>query len=157
MKRTLAAAFLIAFAIWPAIQFTLTQTHGVDPWKLFAWGMYTVPGPKPLARVVGLLEDGSTEKIAVASYSDAERRVLEAHLMRRATLGAFVDEAPLAKTLLARNPRWKGVVIVVADPDLDRRTAIFTPRFQANAYDRAGEAIDVPAWSEDQLADLFAS
>ena len=157
MKRTLAAAVLVAFAIWPAVQFTLTQTHGVDPWKLFAWGMYTVPGPKPLARIVGVLEDGSTEKIPVASYSDAERLALEEHLMRRAVLGALVDEAPLAKAMLEGNPSWKGVVIVVADPELDRRSAIFTPRFHANGYGPAGETIAVPAWTEAQLVDLFAS
>jgi len=157
MKRSFAAACLVAFALWPAVQFGLTQKYGVDPWKLFAWGMYTVPGPKPLARIVGIRPDGGTQKIAVVNYSEAERRLLERYLMRRSALGLLADEAPLAHALLELHPQWQGVVIVVADPELDRRTAIFTPRFHLHGHARAGGAVEPPAWSEDEIADLFAS
>lgn len=158
MKQRLARLFLVAFALWPAVQFTLTQTHGVDPWKLFAWGMYTVPGPKPMARIVGVREDGSLEKIPVAQYSEREASLLRDFLRERASLGRFADETPLAEGMLALRPAWRGLVVVIADPELDRRTAIFTPRFEQYPHARGDtDAGEPPVFDEASLADLFAS
>ena len=39
MKRTLVVAFLVAFALWPAVQIGLTHRYGADPWRLFAWDL----------------------------------------------------------------------------------------------------------------------
>ena len=44
LKRRLTAFFILAFALWPAVHYGLVLRFDVDPWKLFGWAMYSVPG-----------------------------------------------------------------------------------------------------------------
>ena len=56
--RWIIAIILIAFAIWPWIQYGLVRAYGVDPWKLMGFAMYCIPGPMKTVRVYEVSADG---------------------------------------------------------------------------------------------------
>ena len=60
MKRRLVIAFLIGFALWPAVHRGLVAAYDVNPWKLAGWAMYARPHFP--SRVALYLVEGETER-----------------------------------------------------------------------------------------------
>lgn len=123
MKRKLVAAFLLAFAAWPLAQHALVRSHGVDPWRLFAWGMYSVPGPMRTVRVVVLDTERPPRLLSVQHYTAQEEDIVARFRTRRQALGSLFSAEGPARELLALHPDWDGVALPVLSLSLDRESA----------------------------------
>lgn len=120
VKQSVAATALAALFVWPAIHFTLTQTAGVDPWKLCGWAMYARPRR---AQQLALMElrDGATAPIR--EISDAAREELRRVSASRAALGALQSMESFGRLLLDERPDADGVRVVVRTIAFDCATA----------------------------------
>ena len=123
VKRRLVIAFLVAFALWPAVQIVLVRSHGADPWRLFAWGMYSVPGSMRTPRIVVLHEARPPRVISTRLYSEAENEIMTVYRVRRQALGDLASADATAEALLALHPDWQGVALPVLTLSLDAETA----------------------------------
>lgn len=135
MKRRLVIAFLIAFAVWPAVHRVLVATWDVNPWKLAGWAMYARPHfPSRLA--VYLLEDG--EQRPVPGLDDWEQVLAADYLDRRYSVGRLASPRALAEHLLARNGAADGVVVEVRTPFFDLPSATIRQRVERETFRRPG-------------------
>jgi hypothetical protein len=123
VKRKLVIAFLIAFAVWPLLQHALVRSHGVDPWRLFAWGMYSAPGSMRTVRVVVLDAQRPPRVLLTRNYSQAEQAIVTRYRTRRQALGTLASADAPAAELLALHPDWEGVALPVLSLNLDPTTA----------------------------------
>ncbi len=123
MKRTLVLAFLVAFALWPAVQIGLVQRYGTDPWRLFAWGMYSVPGSMRTPRIVVLHPERPPRVLPTRLYSEAEDEIMMIYRVRRQALGELAAADATAEALFALHPDWQGVALPVLTLSLDPESA----------------------------------
>ena len=146
MKRRGFGAFLVAFAVWPLIQHVLVRTHDVDPWRLFGWAMYCVPGPMKTARVVQVSRDGSYRALDYRDYDTEDRSAVDVFRIRRQSLGWLASGEGLAQQMLERHPDWEGVALPVLTLFLDRQTALTDYRIDQGTWWRDGsrEPFEVP-------------
>jgi len=79
VKRRLVGLFLVAFALWPLLHFAATTRYGVDPWKLFGWAMYCVPGPLKTLRVVAILEENELRRLDYRAYAATDQRLVDTY------------------------------------------------------------------------------
>ena len=91
MKRKLVVAFLVCFALSPLLQHALVRSHGVDPWRLFAWGMVSVPGSMRTVRVVVLDSERPPRVLETRNYTSAEEAIVTLYRTRRQALGSPVS------------------------------------------------------------------
>ncbi len=145
-KRRLVGLSLVLFAIWPIFHYALTRTYGTDPWKLFGWAMYCVPGPMKTVRVVLVDPGGGRRRLDLRRYSEDEQRLVDRFRERRAALGRLASPEPLAAGMLELHPDAAGVVVAVAVFELDLRTALLSTRFDYSTHWRDGrdEPLDIP-------------
>jgi hypothetical protein len=145
-KRRLVGLFLVAFALWPAVQHGLVRVYDVDPWRLFGWAMYTVPGPMKTLRVVEISRDGRFAALDFRRYDEADRAAVERFRIRRQSLGRLAGGDALARELLERHPDWEGVALPVLTLSLDRQSARTRHRVEQSHWWRDGgdEPFDVP-------------
>ena len=123
MKRRVVGVFLIAFALWPLIHRGLVWSYDVDPWKLFGFAMYSVPGPMKTVRVFQMSQAGRGRMLDFERYAPAEQRVVDRFRQRRRALGRLASMEPLGQSMLELHPDWEGAMIAVVTLALDRETA----------------------------------
>lgn len=128
MKRRIVAVGLVVLGLWPLVQYGLTQRYGVDPWKLFGFAMYSVPGPMKTVRLVQIDSDGSYRMLDYRRYPAGLGPAVDAFRERRRALGALAGSEALAESVLEAFPKWEGAVVVVLSLELDRNTALMQPR-----------------------------
>lgn len=145
MKRRVVAAFLIAFALWPAVQIGLVQRYGADPWRLFAWGMYSVPGAMRTVRIVVLHPERPPRILSTRLYTEDEDAIMQSFRHRRQALGALARPAAVADDLLALHPEWHGVALPVLSISLDRASARTVGEIAQFTHWRAGAGPDYEA------------
>ena len=130
MKRRLVCAFLVAFAIWPALQHALVRVYGIDPWRLCAWGMYSSPGPMKTIRVVALRDEAGPEILDREAYPPEVERLVTIYRWRKQALGDLASADSLAQALLAMHTDWDGValpmVTLALDPESARTHVVLT-------------------------------
>ena len=134
-KRAIVHAWLIAFAVWPAVHLGLVQAWDVNPWKLMGWGMYSAPQIPADVRISGLAPDGSSVTLTVELTEELDvdqYRFLRARL----GLGSFARPARLARAVLERDRSLAGVTIDVDQPKLNRRTGLIELRTSRYTYRR---------------------
>lgn len=122
-KRRIVSVGLVLFAAWPLVQHALTVHHGVDPWRLFGWAMYCVPGPMKTVRIVEVARDGRFQVLPRSDYGADVQRAVDAFRLRRQGLGTLASGDALAALVLERHPDWQGVALPVLTVYLDRKTA----------------------------------
>ena len=122
LKRRVVGAAVVAFALWPAVQYGLTQSHFLNPWRLYGWAMYSSPN-LPASVLLVESRDGRAVRIDAAQVSDgvlADARRLE---RRYGALGRFVDPEPFARTVLDEHPDMEGVMVVFMRRFLSRESS----------------------------------
>jgi hypothetical protein len=117
VKRTVIVALLALLALWPIAQRILVETHAVDPWELWGWGMYTRPRLDGDVRAFGVPGGRALERSEELKRFELARR----HLGRLASPRAAAEE------LLARHPELEAVRLLATqlalDPETDRIVA----------------------------------
>ena len=123
MKRRILSVGLVLFALWPLAQHALVRTQGVDPWRLFGWAMYCVPGPMKTVRVVEVSRDGRFQVLDPERYDAAGQHAVDVFRIRRQGLGHLETGDDLAAHMLERHPEWEGVALPVLTLSLERSSA----------------------------------
>ena len=113
MKRRVVGVFLIAFALWPLIHRDLVRRYDVDPWKLFGFAMYSVPGPMKTVRVFPMSQAGRGQMLDFERYAPAEQRSVDRFRQRRRALGRLASMEPLGQRMLELHPDWEGATVAV--------------------------------------------
>jgi hypothetical protein len=155
MKRRAMAVFLVAFAIWPWIQFTLTRQYDVDPWKLMGFAMYCVPGSMKTIQVYEVSHDGRFRLLDFSAYGEHEQWSVDRFRERRRALGRLASSDHLGGAMLALHPDFEGVLIRVASLHMDRASARLVRSAEDRTYWRDGseEPFVLPG-SEDGTVEL---
>ena len=143
MKRRLLGGFLVLFALWPLVQHALVRSQDVDPWRLFGWAMYCVPGSMKTVRVVEVSRAGRFAVLDVGGYDDELQPVVDSFRIRRQSLGQLASGDALARFVLERHPDWEGVALPVLTVSLDPETAL-------TRHD-----VDQATWWRDGSRDVF--
>lgn len=138
-KRELVALFVVIFAVWPLIQFGAVLQYGVDPWKLFGFGMYSVPGPQKGVQIAGQSADGTLTPINPQTFSDRERVAKLEFFEGRRALGKLQSPSEWAQVMLAERPEFEAAVLAIVELKLDRRSARLVMTSEALRVDRQGE------------------
>ncbi len=138
MKRRVLKGVLVALALWPAAQFALTQAWAVNPWKLFGFAMYSVPGPRVELELIGVLPDGRGMRIDRRAYSPREHRLASRFLSYRSELGFLARGDELADGVLALRPEFESVVVHTRRYWIDPETALVTSRDEHIRHGRDG-------------------
>lgn len=119
MKRRIVIAFLLLFAVWPAVHRSLVAGWDVNPWKLAGWAMYARPHFPPELRLYVLRGGGERP---IARLTPWEQTLADELVERRYTLGELASSDDLARALLERT-RGEGVAIELRTRFLDPDTA----------------------------------
>lgn len=117
-RRWLAGIAAVAL-VWPGLHAALTRTAGSDPWELFGFAMYTVPHPRVQVELK-VTVDGRLRPLRAAGTL---RKEIDDYARRKATLGRMVSDEDFARRLLARNPGWQALTVVLHRWRLDRDSA----------------------------------
>ncbi|MDJ0847690.1 MAG: hypothetical protein QNK04_04815 [Myxococcota bacterium] len=151
-KRRLVSAFLVLFASWPGVHYALVRAYDVDPWKLFGWAMYCVPGPMKTVRVILVDPSGGRRRLDIRRYTEDEQRVVDRFRERRRSLGRLASPEPLAAGMLELHPSAAGAIVAVLTFELDRRTARLYSRYSYTTHWRDGrdEALEIPEITLDR-------
>ena len=106
-KRRFAGVALLAFAVWPLVQYSLTQRYRLDPWKFMGWAMYTVPKFQPRIDAF-LLRDDRREPVARGSTEFAAvGEALEDMVYEATYWGDLADFDSIAREIRrAAGPDW---------------------------------------------------
>ncbi len=137
-KRRLVSLFLVLFALWPLAQYALVRVYGTDPWKLFGWAMYCVPGPMKTVRVILIEEGGARRRLDFRRYTEEERRVADRFRERRRALGRLASPERLAAGMLELHPEAVGAIVAVLSFELDERTALLSRSYSYSTHWRDG-------------------
>ncbi len=141
MKRRIVKAFLICFAIWPLVQYAAVLRYGVDPWKLCAFGMYSVPGPMKTLRLAVRSEQGEVLVIEPESYSPRERQAAIRFVEYRRSLGRLARPNDLLSVFFEERPELEALIVGLATLKLDRGSARLVSSFAYTKFDRQGNAM----------------
>lgn len=146
MKRRLVGGFLVLFALWPLVQHVLVRTWDVDPWRLFGWAMYCVPGPMKTVRVVQISRDGRFAVRDTRGYDAELQSLVDRYRIRRQSIGRLASGDALARFVLERYPDWEGVALPVLTLSLDPETALSRFEVEQATWWRDGgsDAFEVP-------------
>ncbi len=93
-RRAATNAFLVLLAVWPGVQYTLTQTHDLHIWYGAGWAMYSVP--KFSDDVVVLQRDGTLLPGSIAQTEQMNRAIRTMVAARR-----LYDPRPALTRLVA--------------------------------------------------------
>jgi nitrate reductase NapE component len=153
VKRRAVEIFLVLFAVWPIFHFALVRHYGTDPWKLFGWAMYSVPGPMKTVRVVGIEEGGELRRLPFDRYTPDEQRLANGFRERRRVLGRLAPPEPLARGMLELHPEFDGVVIAILSLKLDPESALVAARVETSTHWRDGSSgpVELPEGFETSV------
>ena len=138
MKRRILSVGLVLFALWPLAQHALVRSQGVDPWRLFGWAMYCVPGPMKTVRVVEVSRDGRFAVLDPQRYDADDQSAVDVFRIRRQGLGRLESGDTLAASMLERHPDWDGVALPVLTLSLERDSAHTRIDIQQDTWWRDG-------------------
>jgi len=141
MKRRIIQGFLIGFAIWPLVQYGAVLRYGVDPWKLCAFGMYTVPGPMKTLRLALVSDEGETLVIDPKTYSAREGRAAIRFVEYRRALGRLARPEDLLNVFFEDRPGLESLVVGLTTLKLDRNSARLVSSFALTRFDRQRRAM----------------
>ena len=135
-KRRFAGIALFVFAVWPLVQYSMTQRYQVDPWKFAGWAMYTVPKFQPRIEAF-LLKNDRLEPVALGSTDFAAvGEALEGLIYETTYLGELADFDSLAREIRrAAGPEWP-IEIVVSRYFIDPDTSVLTAGRKSHFYER---------------------
>jgi nitrate reductase NapE component len=155
VKRRCVAFLLLLFGLWPLCQHALVRVYGVDPWKLFGWAMYCVPGAMKTLRVVLIDAEGGTQGLDFRAYTPEEQRLVDRFRSHRQALGRLASPEPLARGMLELHPEAAGVFLPVLSLELEPESARLTQRYATSTHWRDGreQPLDI---SREALGRLFA-
>lgn len=154
MKRRLVQIFLLLFALWPIFQFGAVVRYGVDPWKLFGWAMYCVPGAMNTVRLAVESEQGSFRVIEPASYSARERRAATRFVEYHRALGELARPDSLVRIFFEERPEAEFVILGLATLKIDRNSARLVSLVEYTRFDRQGHSEPVDPEIFDPRSDL---
>ena len=127
-KKRVLTLGLALFTAWPPLQMFLSFHYHVNPWKLGAWGMYSIPDATP-GLALELLHDGQWSP---GSWTQIGGRRLIAQArnfkLRRYQLGRLTRPDAIAESILEARPEADGVAILIIEAGLDRATARLVQR-----------------------------
>jgi hypothetical protein len=139
VKRRVVKAVLIALAVWPLAHHALVLRFGVDPWKLFGWAMYCVPGAMKTVRVIELSRDGGARDVPRREQGEAVWRAASRYRVLRQSLGSLARAEATARRVLELRPDWEGVALPILSLELDRETARVRAAVEQASFWRDGE------------------
>ena len=140
LKRRLTAFFILAFALWPAVHYGLVLRFDVDPWKLFGWAMYSVPGSMKTVRLAALT-DKSMVVIEPGSYSERERRAVTRYTEWQRGVGRLAGPEPLLEAFFEERPQLGALVVALATLKLDRESARLAASLDYTRFNRDGSFV----------------
>jgi hypothetical protein len=132
VKRRSVIAFLVLFAVWPAVHRALVAGFDVNPWKLGGWAMYARPHFPPELRVY-VVRGGSERRLG--RLTAWEQLLADELVERRFTLGELASADDLAHALLERT-RGDGVAIELRTRFLDPATSRIAERVERRVVGR---------------------
>ena len=150
MKRRIVSSVLLALAVWPLAHHALVRHQGVDPWKLFGWAMYSVPGAMKTVRVIEISRDGSARAVSRREQGEEVWRAVSRFRVLRQSLGRLAGAEATARRVLALRPDWEGVALPVLGLELDRATATTRASLEQASFWRDGS----PAGFEVTIAEF---
>lgn len=137
MKIRLIRGMMMIMAVWPLIQFGLTKTVGIDPWKFFGFGMYTVPRFTPTVHLYGV-EGNIPHPLPVSRLTSEARAELERFLSQREVYGPRFRPDRAASHVQQAFPEFEVVQLVVSRLELDRVNGRLKRRAVTYEYRHAG-------------------
>jgi len=143
VKRRVVSVFLVLFALWPLAHYSLTERFGSDPWKLFGWAMYCVPGPMKTVRIMAVGEGGRVKRLDFRDYRPMEQVLVDTFRTRRHALGELASPDALAAGLLALHPDFAGVLVAVLTLEMDRESARLMRSIDHSTHWRDGRDQDI--------------
>jgi hypothetical protein len=138
VKRRIVQVVLIGLALWPLAHYALVLRFGTDPWRLFGWAMYCVPGPMKTVRVIELSRDGGAREVPRREQGEAVWRTVSRYRVLRQALGDLAGAEPTARRVLELRPDWEGVALPVLSLVLDRETATVHAAVEQASFWRDG-------------------
>ncbi|MFT3765951.1 MAG: hypothetical protein QM820_10605 [Minicystis sp.] len=84
MNRLFMRALTALLLAWPPVHMALTEAHGISPWRLGGYGMYSVPHPAGfrIVRAFVRAKGGSCPESPVAGIGTAPPDPVEIYLTR---------------------------------------------------------------------------
>jgi hypothetical protein len=141
MKRRLVQVFILLFALWPLLHFGLVVRYGVDPWKLFGWGMYSVPGAMKSLRLAVESDQGQLVVIDPETYSTREGRAALRFVEYRRALGRLARPDDLLQVFFEERPELQSIVVGLATLELDPDSGHLVSTLAYTHFDRDGRPI----------------
>jgi hypothetical protein len=128
LKRTIVQVGLVLLTLWPGVHIWLVKSYGVSAWKLGGWGMYAVPRPKFLGMEVFFREQGASELQRLRAPSPPTEAAAKDFIERYRWLGRLAFPRDFTRAVLAMNPNWQQVRVVVYQPSLVRESGMMVMR-----------------------------
>lgn len=149
MKKRGVQIFLVLFAFWPMLQFGAVVQYGVDPWKLFGWAMYSVPGAMKTVRLALESEQGTLQVVDPETYSTREKRAVTRFVERSRALGSLARPDSLIQVIFEERSEARTVILGLVTLKLDRHSARLTSSVAYTRFDRQGHSESVDPKSFD--------
>jgi len=139
VKRAIVTAALLWAGLWPLAHYAIVQRYGINPWKLGAWAMYTVPTPPVL---VGLFRQvpGGFLYVDHRKLSPALQEQVRKYEMQRHALGELARPEALADIAL-RELELPLITIVVQKAGLDLASAKTVVLKHEYVYERGRDGV----------------
>ena len=123
-KASVVHAVLLLLTAWPLVQLVLVQRYDVSPWKLAGWGMYSAPRFGMLGMEIFGHDPATGQWEHLVEPSDALRQTVAGFLERHRWLRRLAGADDVIAAVAAAYPGWDAVRLVVAYPEIDRRTGV---------------------------------
>ena len=118
-QKPWVTCFLVGVASWPILQIGLASRYGMSPWKLGAWGMYTVPDVRSATRIFA-------PRLGLLALKDMTPRVREAVIayhQRWRILGRLASPRQALLFILDDFPKLNHLKLVSERLRLDPRSS----------------------------------
>ncbi|MDX2008586.1 MAG: hypothetical protein SFW67_00265 [Myxococcaceae bacterium] len=112
MRRLVARLVIGAVAVWPLVTLALAFTAGVDPWRLFSFGMYATPSRVGAAWQLQVLVDEGSGFVPLVPRDERLVTELGEFLERRRTLGRLASSREVARAVWRHHPAHRVRVLV---------------------------------------------
>lgn len=128
LKKAVVQIGLIVLTLWPAVHIWLVSSYGVSAWKLGGWGMYSVPRPKFVGMEVFYRERDTAEYQRLRAPAPPVEAAAKSFIERYRWLGQLAFPQDFTRSMLALNPTWEQVQVVVYQPSMDRQSGMMVMR-----------------------------
>jgi hypothetical protein len=150
MKRLLLGAWLIAFGLWPLVQYGIVSAYGLDPSRYAGWATLAAPVFEPnvvLFRIelhgARTLDDVQAAKIQGHQWSDDLRAEYRRYITALSDSGRLaLPPEQLGKRLLEEHGETGMVLIVVQTRKIDRATSRIQTQVERYSYSDRAKALE---------------